>query len=254
MKHLRAYLILCAVIISLEAHCQHFSGMTGLINTPSADMNEAGDVMIGGYFLNKQFLDRKGKNGFTLNGEPYNTCDFYASITPFWWIELGYTFTLFKCIDEGYTKPKYNRKDRYLSLKLNPLREGKYYPAIAVGSNDFLGSGYAGQKDPFLKDQGYFCNFYIAATKHFKPHGQDFSVNLAYRYCPNDYTSNWEGIVGGVTWRPKWVPNIRAIVEYCGHDFNIGADVLLWKHLFLQASMLNGKYFSGGACVKLNLF
>jgi len=253
MKLLHPLFILCAVLLSIDASAQHFAGMTGLINTPSADMNEDGDVMIGGYFLNKQYLDRMGVNGFTYEGEPYNTCDFYASITPFRWIEIGYTFTLFKGCDEGYTKPKYNRKDRYLSLKLNPLREGKFYPAIAIGSNDFLGSPTR-HKGPGLKKEGYFTNFYIVATKHFKPWGQDISVNMAYRYCPNDYTRNWDGIVGGVTWRPKWVPNIRAIAEYCGHDFNIGGDILLWNHLFIQAFMQNGRYFSGGACIKFNLF
>lgn len=245
---------LCVMIAALTARAQHFTGMTGLINTPSADMNRAGDVMIGGYFLNKHFTPTTtGNSGFELDGEKYNTCDFFASITPFSWVEIAYTFTLFKSVDDGYTKPAYNRKDRYLSLKLNPLREGRWYPAVAIGANDFLGSPtktHGGGSH----DSGFFTNFYIAATKHFAPWSQDIAVNIAYRYCPNGHTKKWQGLVGGLTWRPKWVPDLRAIVEYTGNEVNIGADVLLWKHLFLQACMQNGKHFSGGACLKMNLF
>ena len=48
LRHLIA--TLCMMMAALTAGAQHFTGMTGLINTPSADMNRAGDVMIGGYF------------------------------------------------------------------------------------------------------------------------------------------------------------------------------------------------------------
>lgn len=100
LRHLIA--TLCMMMAALTAGAQHFTGMTGLINTPSADMNRAGDVMIGGYFLNKHFTPTTtGKSGFELDGEKYNTCDFYASITPFSWVELAYTFTLFKSVDDG---------------------------------------------------------------------------------------------------------------------------------------------------------
>lgn len=173
-------------------------------------------------------------------------------MTPFKWIELGYTFTLQKSLLEGYDKSKYNQKDQYFSIKLNPLREGRYHPAIAIGSNDFIGSptkrhGHGGS------GAGYFCNYYVVATKHFKPAGHNIGINLAYRYCPTVYSEKWEGIVGGITWQPKWVPNLRAIAEYTGNEINIGADCLLWKQLFLQVVLQEGKYFSGGLCFCVNL-
>lgn len=250
-------LVLLFVFLWMEcpsAWAQLYTGLSGLINTPSADMNEEGTARIGGYFMNKHFTpDDNGINGFIYDGKKYNTADFYLSITPFKWIELGYTFTLQKTLAEGHDKPKYNQKDRYFSIKLNPLREGRYHPAIAIGSNDFLGSptkrhAHGGS------GAGYFCNYYIATTKHFKPHGHDISVNLAYRYCPNVYNEKWEGVVGGITYRPSFAKNLRAIAEYTGDEINIGADCLLWKHLLLQASLQDGKYFSGGVCFQMNLF
>lgn len=237
-----------------SASAQLYTGLSGLLNTPSADMNEEGTARIGGYFMNKHFTpDDDGIYGFIYDGKKYNTVDFYLSITPFEWIELGYTFTLQKSLLDGYDKPKYNQKDRYFSVKLNPLREGRYHPAIAIGSNDFIGSptkrhGNGGS------GAGYFCNYYIAATKHFKPAGHNIGINLAYRYCPNVYNEKWEGVVGGITWQLKWVPNLRAIAEYTGNEVNVGADCLLWKHLFLQVVLQDGKYFSGGLCFQTNLF
>ncbi len=134
-------IILLAVVVFSPASAQFYTGLSGLINTPSADMNEEGTARIGGYFMNKHFTpEDDGHYGFIYNGEKYNTMDFYLSLTPFKWIELGYTFTLQKSLLEGYDKPKYNQKDRYFSIKLNPLREGRYHPAIAIGSNDFIGS------------------------------------------------------------------------------------------------------------------
>lgn len=254
MKNFRQMLLLVFLWARcLSASAQLYTGLSGLINTPSADMHEEGDALIGCYFMNKHFTpEDDGTYGFIYEGEKYNTMDFYLSLTPFRWVEIGYTFTLQKALMEGYDKPRYNSKDRYFSIKLNPLREGRYHPAIAIGSNDFLGSptkrhGQGGS------GAGYFCNYYIVATKHFKSGGHDISMNLAYRYCPTVYSEKWEGVVGGITYCPKWVPNLRAIVEYTGNEINVGADCLLWKHLFLQVVLQDGKYFSGGLCFCVNL-
>ena len=249
--------LILLVFLWLGCHstsAQLYTGLSGLINTPSADMNEEGTARIGGYFMNGQFLpDDDEGHGFVYNGEKYNTMDFYVSIVPFKWIELGYAFTIQKSLEEGYSKPKYNHKDRYFSVKLNPLREGRYHPAIAIGTNDFLGSPTRNHIHGY-NSAAYFRNYYIAATKHFTPAGHDIGINLTYRYCPNVYNEKWEGVVGGITWQPKWVPSLRAIAEYTGNEINVGADCLLWKHLFLQVVLQEGRYFSGGICFQTNLF
>lgn len=251
----RNALAAAAVVLASAApvRAQLYTGLSGLIHVPSAEMNPEGTARIGGYFLNRHFTpDNSGPYGFTYEGKKYNTTDYYLSVTPFRWMEVGYTFTLFKTLEEGYDRPKYNQKDRYFSLKLNPLREGKYHPAIAVGGNDIFGSPTRWRNEQG-SGAGYFCNYYIAATKHFQPWGHRIGVNVAYRYCPKVPFRKWEGVVGGVTWQPKGMPNLRAIVEYTGNEINIGADCLLWRHLFLQAAMVEGRYFTGGLCLQMNL-
>ncbi len=246
-----SFLTLCAV----ECPAQLYTGMSGLVKNPSADMNDEGDAVIAGYFLNKHFTpgDATG-SGFNYAGEKYDTYSFSLALTPFWWLELGYTFTLFKVLEDGAEKPSYSRKDRYMSIKLNPLREGKYYPAIAVGANDFLDSSVRTSPGTNGRGSGFFANYYIVATKHFIPKGQDIGVSLGYRYVPVVYGKKWQGVIAGATWRPKWVSNLRLIGEWTANEFNLGVDCLLWKHLFLQFAMIGCKYPTGGIAYKVNLF
>ncbi|MBD9094588.1 MAG: hypothetical protein EGQ20_18980, partial [Bacteroides oleiciplenus] len=79
-------------------------------------------------------------------------------------------------------------------------------------------------------------------------------IHAAYRKWKRDYNRKWNGLVGGITYQPSFARNFRVIAEYTGDDINVGADCLLWKHLLLQASLQDGKYFSGGICFQMNLF
>ncbi len=229
---------------------QLYTGTSGLIKNPSAEMNEAGDAMISSYFLNKRFTP---DGGFKCDGKKYGTYDFSLSITPFRWIEIGYTFTLLKTIHHEGAKPKFNQKDRYFSLKLNPVREGKYVPAIAIGSNDFLGTPTK-RHHGGGSGAGYFANYYVVLTKHFTPSGQTIGADLGYRYVPVSYGKKWQGVFASATWRPKWIPDFRLIGEWTGNEINFGADCLLWKHLIIQAAMIDCRYFTGGVGFKVNLF
>lgn len=252
-----AVLIFCVSILLFGTTCvaQLYTGMSGLIKNPSAEMNGCGDAIIAGYFLNKHFTpgDVNDRSGFVYAGKKYDTFDFSLALTPFEWLEIGYTFTLQKTLAESRERPKFNQKDRFFSIKVNPLKEGKYYPAIAIGSNDFIGSAFR-RRSHGGSGAGYFCNYYIVATKHFIPHGHSFGVDLGYRYVPVSYGKKWQGVIAGATWRPKWIPSLRVIGEWTGNEVNIGADILLWKHLFIQAALIDCRYFSGGIAYKVNLF
>lgn len=253
MKKIIILCLLCICVTTLRA--QLYTGMSGLIHVPSAEMNGEGDARIGMYFLNNHLTPEQGFG-------KYNTTDYYLSITPFWWIEVSYTFTLQKTLAEGFQTPKFNQKDRYFSLKICPVREkeGKWWPSIAVGANDFYGTGDKDQLTDEQIAQGsdgnslYFCNYYVAVTKHLCIKRHELGFHMAYRHFKREYNSKWNGVVGGITYSPSFARNLRAIAEYTGNEVNIGADCLLWKHLFLQVVLQDGKYFSGGICFQTNLF
>ncbi len=245
MKTLRCALLLLMALMapSTSVQAQLYTGLTGLIHAPSAEMNAEGTARIGGYFLSSHFTPDQG---FSYGGEKYNTAAFSVSVVPYSWVEVGYTFTLMKTLMGE--KPKYNAKDRYFSVKLRPLKEGKYWPAVVVGANDLIGS--RGDEDGSL----YFSNYYVAATKHVDVRGYRLGVHAAYRKYRRAYNAKWEGLVGGITCQPAFAPNLRGIVEYDGDGVNVGVDCLLWRHLFLQGALQGGKHFSGGLCWQVNLF
>lgn len=247
---MRKILFILAVWLPALLCAQQYLGMSGLVHVPSAEMNRAGDARIGVHFLNKEFSPAN------MN---YHTGTHYLSITPFSWIELAYTCTLLKghkWNDES-GKMGYYHKDRYFSVKVRPLKEGKWHPALAVGTNDpysHQGDDSHAAIDGTGNNSRYFGNFYVTATKHllFKEH--ELGVHLVYRKFKRDFNAKWNGVAGGITYRPSFARNLRAIAEYTGDDINIGMDCLLWKHLLLQASLQDGKYFSGGVCFQMNLF
>lgn len=248
---MRKIKLLCSILLGTFIHChaQQYTGMTGLIHAPSAEMNAAGTAMVGAHFLNKEFTP----DVFTYQGK-YHTMSHYLNITPFSWIELGYTCTLQKGKKNAGKSDhtSYYYKDRYFSLKLNPLTEGKWHPAIAVGTNDPYSSSDGGGETGDGQNR-IFSNYYISATKHFSISGNRIGIHASYRKYKRAYNSKWDGIVGGVTFRPSFAPDLRIITEYNGNDVNAGIDCLLWKHLFIQGSLQKGKYFTGGLCYRLNL-
>lgn len=75
---LRGFIIIWLVaFVFSSVSAQLYTGLSGLINIPSAEMNEEGTARIGGYFMNKHFIpDDDGQSGFIYNGEKYHTADF----------------------------------------------------------------------------------------------------------------------------------------------------------------------------------
>ena len=81
MKTLRCALLLLMTLMapSTSVQAQLYTGLTGLIHAPSAEMNAEGTARIGGYFLSSHFTPDQG---FSYGGEKYNTAAFSVSVVP----------------------------------------------------------------------------------------------------------------------------------------------------------------------------
>jgi hypothetical protein len=244
------------IIISLFLLCSPFAlfaqltyGVTGLLHTPSAEMQEDKTVMIGGNFLNEKI---------TPSRWDYNTYNYFLNVTIFPFLEVAYTSTLFQSqtigIDWKVGKHKFTNQDRYFSARLRMLKEGqfwKYMPAVVVGTSDpYTESGEG--KVSSTDGNGYFCRFYLAATKHFQFGKEKLGFHLSYLYNRRvDYHLN--GFAGGVTYVPSVLPNLTMIAEYDAKDFSVGATYLLWKFLHLQVQLQRMQYFTGGLTFVIHL-
>lgn len=225
---------------------QQFLGTSGLLHVPSAEMHHEGDALLGIHYLDKHMTP---DTGFMYLGEKYNTFDYYVSLAPFKWVEVSYV-----CVERAHSMShgeitKWG-KDRSASFKVRPLEEGRYWPALAIGCNDFATSVFKKNRTDV---QLYFMNVYLAATKHFTFGGNELGVTVAYRHYLRGYNAKWNGLVGGVTFRPAFFPQARVVAEYTGNEFLMGMDVLLWRHLRLQASVKDFKYVNAGLALQFNL-
>ena len=131
---------------SLPLKAQYSLGVSGLLNAPSADMHANGTFSFGGNYLPHVMLPAQ----FT-----HNTGNYFLDLTFLPFLEVTYRCTLVKGLDERNESGW--QQDRSVSLKLRLLKERKFFPAIAFGSNDAF-TTYA--INPFEKVKGnrYFSS------------------------------------------------------------------------------------------------
>lgn len=225
---------------------QQYLGTPGLIHVPSAEMDTACVARIGAHYVDQHMVP----DGLKCDGKKFNTATNYLSITPFSWIEIGYGYTLWKLhrnLNEENPTGFYS-KDRYFTVRLRPLPEGKYWPAVVIGGNDVWGSSDDGKSG-----SNFYRNYYVAASKHVELGGNLIGAHMAYRKWKRDYNAKWDGVVGGLTFQPAFYQKLRVIGEYDGDGVNAGVDCEVFRFFLLQASLQQGKYFSAGLCFRMGL-
>lgn len=236
-------LVLLAVS-SLTA--QNYTGITGLVHVPTAETAKAGTYSIGAHWRNSKTIpDNFDADGWVSH---YNSWQCHIGVAAFDCFEISYAILMFKMPRYGTDMNDigYYAKDQQFNAKLRLLPEGKWWPAFAVGGTDiFTSSGVSNQ---------YQASVYAAATKTFDISRQQLKATLAWRHWRDPMNSKWEGLVGGVEYRPSFVPQMTAIAEWTGAHVNLGVNALLFKHVFLQASLLNWRWPSAGVAITGNLF
>ena len=123
-------------------------GATGLMETPTARVLESGTFRVGVGYI-----------------DPY--LYYYGAVSPLRGLEIDGHITEVLGTETGKDNPAWkgygNFKDKYVGLKYQFLREGKYWPALALGIMDPHGTRvYAGQ--------------YLVASKKIFPF--DFTIGL----------------------------------------------------------------------------
>ena len=166
------------------------------------------------------------------------------------WIELGYGYTLWKMHKNKNPKREigFYSKDRYFSVKLQLLREGSWWPSLAVGGNDVFGSRDGGESA-----SNYYRNYFVAASKHIDCGGHVLGAHVAYRKWKRDFNHKWYGVVGGVTYQPSFYTPLRAMAEWDGNGVNVGVDCRIYKYFLIQCGLQECQHFTGGLTLCIGL-
>lgn len=243
----RIIVVVYAVLLFASASAQQYVGSTGLIHVPTAEMDTVGMARVGAHYIPESMIPKS----IAADGNQQWSLTNYLSITPFRWIQLSYGYTLWRCHKNLNPNAEmgFYSKDRYFSLRLQPLQEGKWWPAVALGGNDVVGSNDDGKSESF-----YYQNYYVTATKHFEfLDWVTLGTHVTYRKWKNKNNNRWNGLVGGLTFSPLIYPKLRVFSEWDGCRVNFGADCKLFKYFLVQASMLEGKDFAGGVSLMIPL-
>lgn len=230
MKRLLFLLLFNAVLLRTVA--QPVSGMTGLLNIPSAEMQADGTFMAGANYL---------PESLTPATWDYLTGNYFLNITFLPFLELSYRMTLLKNSGDSY-----NGQDRSVSARLRLLKEKEKIPAIVIGGNDFYTSvGGSGNQ--------YFSSYYAVATKNFQIANQKLSTTMGYA-PPIEEDTQFSGVFGGISYSPFPSTPFSLYGEYDTKAFNAGASMVLFKHFYLYAMLHEMKHFAGGFRFTLELY
>ena len=211
-------IVLLFVIVWGNGRAQTVIGTVGMMNVPIADIRPAGTFDGGACIVQKELLYQKS----------YYTCLYYIDFTPFSWLEVTLRETLIKT-RKSQTEPDkigFYQQDRSSTIRVRPLKEGKYWPAVVIGVNDIYASKEGGSQ--------YAC-VYGALSKHFpivdigtfeatvgyaRPHKVGIKEGITY-----------DGVMGGLSFAPAFFQDMRIMAEYDTKGFNVGVSAFLLRHL-----------------------
>lgn len=230
-------LLWAATTFGSSLQAQEYHGTTGLMQVPTAEMDSAGTFRGGAVFLHQAFLPTQMRRK--------NTFGYTVGLTAFRWLELSYSCSMLYMHKGGDPQAEmgYYNEDRHLNVKVMPLYEGRWWPSLAVGMDDV---GRFERISTGVNGNNYFQNIYAMASKHFDLKGYELGAHIGYRYYTSDANRDRRGVAGGISLRPAFYRPLRIMGEWDGIGVNVGADVLLWRHLFVHAVLVHGRGFTGG--------
>lgn len=245
---------------------QYMYGTTGLLQMPTAEMQKDKTFMFGGSILNPETLPSKEWWG------NYYTLNYYLNITMFPWLEVGYNCVLVKGKPGIYHWPeqtygKFVNQDRSFHGRLRLWKEGwwkEWTPQIVIGLNDpATGSWEAGSSSDKQLYNGFFCRYYVAATKHIEFAGYGtLGGHIAYIYNRKEI-NHLNGPALGVSYRfchsgisflNKILNGVSLMAEYDSCTINCGLKYSFWKdYINAVVEMTECRHVSGGLAFKLHL-
>lgn len=254
------------VCIVNHIKAQYMYGTTGLLQMPTAEMQKDKTFMFGVGAISPQIIPSKEWWG------DYYTLNYYVNITIFPWLEVGYNCVLVKAKPGIYhwvpsTYGKFVNQDRSFHGRLRVWKESwwkEWTPQVVIGANDpTTGSWEGGASSDDECYNGFFCRYYIVATKHlaFEEYG-NLGVHVAYVYNKKD-VHHLNGPAIGADFKfslpqtsfiNKAVNNFTLMAEYDSRTINLGAEYSFWKdHINAVIQFNRCRYFSGGLVLKVHL-
>ena len=242
------------------ARAQFADASTGLLQMPTAEMQQDGTFMITNNFLNKHATSTRWS---------YHTFQ-YGFAVSFWGrLEIGYVCTIFNDYWQGYQSRKgvwMVNQDRHFTGRVLLLREGDgfdWMPALVVGMSDPVTGGSTDYITPGKVDNatgnGFFNRQFFVLTKHFQTPWGEVGAHAGYQFNRRtDYPINAPCV--GVNWKPVWLQDkgifdgLNCIAEFDSRTLNLGFIASVWDNRFeAMFELQNFQWVNFGLRYKLRL-
>jgi len=235
MNKLIPLVFLLLSVFRSGSEAQSLTGITGLLNAPSANMQQDGTFYMGANYLNRNYINSYG-------GGRYNCFIYYFDLTFLPFLEINFRNTRqLDNPDKGHTV------DRMFSGKIRVLKERKYWPSIALGGNDVITTATTSQGNQ------YFGAAYIVMTKNIELKKNLLGGTLGYSY-PLFRHNQFVGIFGGISFSPSFFRQLTLMAEYDSKYFNVGGSILFVKHIYVFALLQGMESVSGGVAFRVSVF
>lgn len=262
----KPFLVIVFVLASTGvARAQFTDCSTGLLQMPTADMQDDGTFMITNNFLNQHA---------TASVWNYDTFQYGFSVSFWGRLEVGYVCTIFNgawdprpAEEKGEYWTIMRNQDRHFTGRIRLLREGEFglnwIPSLVVGVSDpVTGSGggeYIDSKVDGSVGNGFFNRNFIVLSKHFQTPWGSLGAHVGYQFNRRqDYAIN--GPCAGMDWTPVWIQskgildNVKVILEYDSRTVNMGFIASIWENRFEAMFELQSfRWINFGVRYKLRL-
>lgn len=216
-------------------------GMTGGWTIPTADMQADGTFMAGGNYLPEEIMPENWD---------YNTGNYFVNLTFLPFMELAYRCTFLRGEFKNGNKLQ---QDRSVGIRLRPLKEGRYWPSVVIGSNDAFTTGEINALKEYEGGNRYFSSVYGVMTKHLSLNGHDLGFTVGVNFLTSK-NSVGEGVFAGISYTPAFFDYVSLIAEYDSRTVNAGLAGRVFKHFSLYAFCHDFKAVSGGIRYEFKLF
>lgn len=225
------------LICSIQSPAQSLTGTMGYFNIPSADLYKDKTIYFGATYLDNKYQDyTHGK---------YEVMPVFVTVSylPFTEVQLRFSRPL--------NLPDYSSTngDRMATIRIRPVAEGKYHPAVLIGFQNFFSTISTG-------DASHYNSTYLVITKNFNIPQISHNIGLTLGYGDDIFTSadyQFIGLFYGIRVNPHYFRQLELFFEYDADKYNAGARLTIVKHIVLIAGYEGLDAFSGGVAFKFNL-
>ncbi|MDP4885364.1 MAG: YjbH domain-containing protein, partial [Flavobacteriaceae bacterium] len=212
------------------ASAQSLTGTRGLVKIPTGRMYPDNTLVVGaGYVPPGIFKKTYGPYWGQASGNAGLNTFVTANILPFVEVMFRYSHE-FNMQSNPLTQ---YFPDRMFTVRVQGLKETKYFPAVVLGLQDVSGAF-----DLSLKTASYSATYFVG-TKNFEFGNYSVDTSLGYSFDFRGIPArDFRGLFGGIEVFTPYADYMSLMWEHDSQYMNVGVNGYFWKRLHVTVGLM----------------